>query len=143
MARKSSADYLKKIKMSVESSRKWRKDDGYDGTWQRLRDMYRGRHFDDYKAEDQMLVNIAFSTINVISPSISVNYPKITVNAVEPQNAPNAIIAEAVVNYWWKKRDVRSEFRRSVKDLLSFGHGWIKVGYRFVEEEAIDNDEEY
>ena len=143
MARKSSADYLKKIKMSVESSRKWRKDDGYDGTWQRLRDMYRGRHFDDYKAEDQMLVNIAFSTINVISPSISVNYPKITVNAVEPQNAPNAIIAEAVVNYWWKKRDIRSEFRRSVKDLLSFGHGWIKVGYRFVEEEAIDNDEEY
>ena len=143
MARKSSADYLKKIKMSVESSRKWRKDDGYDGTWQRLRDMYRGRHFDDYKAEDQMLVNIAFSTINVISPSISVNYPKITVNAVEPQNAPNAIIAEAVVNYWWKKRDIRSEFRRSVKDLLAFGHGWIKVGYRFVEEEAIDTDEEY
>jgi hypothetical protein len=143
MARKSSADYLKKMKMSVEASRKWRKDDGYDGTWQRLRDMYRGRHFDDYKAEDQMLVNIAFSTINVISPSISVNYPKITVNAVDSKNAANAVIAEAVVNYWWKKRDVRSEFRRSVKDMLSFGHGWIKVGYRFVEEESIDTDEEY
>lgn len=144
MAKKSSADYLKKVKTSIESSRRWRKDDGYDGTWRRMKDLYRGRHFDDYKNEDQMLVNIAFSTINVISPSISVNYPKITVNSVKPENAPNAVIAEAVVNYWWKKRNIRSEFRRSVKDMLAFGHGWIKVGYRFVEEEQVKlGEEEY
>ena len=120
MARKNLGDYLKRQKLSIESSRKWRKDDGYDATWQRLKDMYRGRHFDDYKNEDQMLVNIAFSTVNVISPSISVNYPKITVNAVNPDNAPNAVIAEAVVNYWWKKRDIRTQFRRAVKDTLIY-----------------------
>ena len=144
MARRNLSDYLKKQKLSIESSRKWRKDDGYDATWQRLKDMYRGRHFDDYKNEDQMLVNIAFSTVNVISPSISVNYPKITVNSVNPDNAANAVIAEAVINYWWRKRDIRTQFRRAVKDMLTFGHGWVKVGYRFVEEEAMSlEDEEF
>jgi len=144
VARRNLSDYLKKQKLSIESSRKWRKDDGYDATWQRLKDMYRGRHFDDYKNEDQMLVNIAFSTVNVISPSISVNYPKITVNSVSADNAANAVIAEAVINYWWRKRDIRTQFRRAVKDMLTFGHGWVKVGYRFVEEEAMSlEDEEF
>lgn len=136
MAKKSSADYLKHAKMRLEASKKWRKQDGYDGLWKRMNDLYRGKHFDDYKNEDQMLVNIAFSTVNVISPSISVNYPKITVNATSAEFAPQAVIAEAVVNYWWRHKDIRSEFRRAVKDMLAFGHGWIKVGYRFVEEEV-------
>jgi len=141
MARKSAADHLKHYKQRLEASKRWRKKDGYDATWKRLNDLYRGKHFDDYKNEDQMLVNISFSTINVISPSISVNYPKISVSAVKPDNAPQAVIAEAVVNYWWKHRDIRSEFRRAVKDMLAFGHGWIKVGYRFVEE-VVEGDPE-
>ena len=136
MAKKSSADHLRLAKMRLEASKKWRKQDGYDGLWKRMNDLYRGKHFDDYKNEDQMLVNIAFSTVNVISPSISVNYPKITVNATSAEFAPQAVIAEAVVNYWWRHKDIRTEFRRAVKDMLAFGHGWIKVGYRFVEEEV-------
>ena len=136
MAKKSSADHLRHAKMRLEASKKWRKQDGYDGLWKRMNDLYRGKHFDDYKNEDQMLVNIAFSTVNVISPSISVNYPKITVNATSADFAPQAVIAEAVVNYWWRHKDIRTEFRRAVKDMLAFGHGWIKVGYRFVEEEV-------
>jgi len=136
MARKNSADHLKHAKMRLEASKKWRKQDGYDGLWKRMNDLYRGKHFDDYKNQDQMLVNIAFSTVNVISPSISVNYPKITVNATSSEFAAQAVVAEAVVNYWWKHKDIRTEFRRAVKDMLTFGHGWIKVGYRFVEEEV-------
>ena len=136
MAKKSSADHLRHAKMRLEASKKWRKQDGYDGLWKRMNDLYRGKHFDDYKNEDQMLVNIAFSTVNVISPSISVNYPKITVNATSADFAPQAVIAEAVVNYWWRHKDIRTEFRRAVKDMLAFGDGWIKVGYRFVEEEV-------
>lgn len=136
MAKKSSADYLKQAKMRLEASKKWRKSDGYDALWKRMNDLYAGKHFDDYKSEDQMLVNIAFSTINVMSPTISVNYPKISVNATSAEFAAQAVIAEAVVNYWWKHKDIRTEFRRAVKDTLAFGHGWIKVGYRFVEEEV-------
>lgn len=142
MARKSSQDQLKEYRQRIETSKRWRKEEGYDATWKRLVDLYRGRQYDYYSEEDRMLVNVVFSTVNVIAPSISVNYPKIIVGAVKPDNAPNAVIAETVANYWWRHRDIRSEFRRSVKDFVIFGHGWMKVGYRFVEEELVSQDTE-
>jgi hypothetical protein len=145
MARKPSSDKLTEYRQHLEASKKWRKDEGYDAVWRRLVDLYKGKHYDQYSNEDRMLINISFSTINVIAPAIAVNYPKITVNAVSPDNAAQAVIAEAVVNYWWRHRDIKDEFRRAVKDLLICGHGWVKTGYRFVEESAIgeegdDND---
>lgn len=140
MARKSAADRLKQYQQRLDASKRWRKEDGYDAVWRRLIDLYRGRHYEHYSNEDRLLVNIVFSTVNVIAPAIAVNHPKITVNAVNPENAPNAVIAEAVVNYWWKKRDVRTEFRRAVKDFLICGHGWIKVAYRFIEREVIPDE---
>jgi hypothetical protein len=140
MARKSTSDYLKHYKTRLDASRRWRKEEGFDAVWRRMADMYRGYHYEDYRNEDRLLVNIAFSTVNIISPNISVNFPKITVNAVRSEEAAQAVIAEAVVNYWWRHKDIRSEFRRAVKDSLIFGHGWVKVGYRFVEEEVIGED---
>jgi hypothetical protein len=143
MAKKSAADYLKNYKQRLEASKRWRKDEGYDATWRRMNDLYKGQHYEDYRNEDRLLVNIAFSTVNIIAPNIAVNFPKITVNSVSPDNAANAVIAEAVVNYWWRHRDIRTEFRRAVKDSLVCGHGWIKVGYRFVEEEVVGVDDEF
>jgi hypothetical protein len=96
-------------------------------------DMYRGKHYKTSTEEDQLLVNIAFATINVIAPGVSVNYPKITVSAKRFEQAPNAVVTEAIVNYWWRHYDCQKEFRRAVKDMLVCGHGWIKTGYRFVE----------
>jgi hypothetical protein len=142
MAKKSAADQLKMYKQRLESSKRWRKDEGYDEVWRRLTDLYKGHQYEDYRDEDRLLVNIAFATINIIAPNISVNFPKIAVNSVKPENAANAVIAEAVVNYWWKHRDIRTEFRRAVKDSLIMGHGWIKSGYRFVEEEVVGEDTE-
>ena len=72
MAKKSVADYLKGYKQNIDASRRWRKDEGYDATWRRLVDMYRGHHYEDFRDEDRLLVNIAFSTVNIISPNISV-----------------------------------------------------------------------
>lgn len=141
MAKKSAADQLKTYKQRLEASKRWRKDEGYDATWRRMTDMYKGHQYEDFRDEDRLLVNIAFSTINIIAPNISVNFPKITVNATNPENAANAVIAEAVVNYWWRYKDIRTEFRRAVKDSLTCGHGWIKSGYRFVEEEQISEGE--
>lgn len=140
MARKSNLDRLAGYRKHIEASRKWRKDEGLDATWRRLIDLYKGKHYESYSEEDRMLINISFSTINIIAPAVAVNYPKITVNAVNPQNAANAVIAESVVNYWWRYREIRNEFRRAVKDLLIVGHGWMKTGYRFVEESVIHED---
>jgi hypothetical protein len=140
MARRSSTEKLSQYRQHIEASKKWRKDEGTDATWRRLVDIYKGKHYDQYSDEDRMLINISFSTINVIAPAVAINYPKITVNATKADNAANAVIAEAVVNYWWRYRDIRTEFRRAVKDLLIFGHGWVKTGYRFVEESVVGED---
>lgn len=142
MARTSHSEMLAKYQGRIKASKKWRKDEGLDDTWRRLGDLYRGQHYDHYSEEDRLIVNIGFSTINVIAPNVAINYPKITVNAVKPDDAPQAIIAEAVVNYWMRKYRIREEFRLSVKDSLIFGHGWVKVGYRFIEEEKVGSEED-
>jgi hypothetical protein len=134
MGRPAHSDLLARYRQKITYAKKWRRDEGYDDCWRRLIEVYRGRHYEYMTEEDRMLVNISFSTVNVIAPSVAVNHPKIAVNAVKPEAAPMAIITEAVVNYWWRHYDVRPEFRTAVKDYLIVGHGWMKTGYRFVEE---------
>ena len=142
MARPSNADRLGKYRKHLSTSKRWRREEGYDSTWRRLIDLYRGRHYEFASDEDRLLVNIAFSTVNVIAPSVSVNYPKIAVNATKPDDAPKAIITEAVINYWWRHYKVKPEFRRAVKDFLVVGHGWLKCGYRYIEEEVVETGDE-
>ena len=142
MARPSNADRLGKYRKHLATSKRWRREEGYDSSWRRLIDLYRGRHYEFASDEDRLLVNIAFSTVNVIAPSVSVNYPKIAVNATKPDDAPKAIITEAVINYWWRHYKVKPEFRRAVKDFLVVGHGWLKCGYRYVEEETVGSGDE-
>ena len=127
------ADYRKKI----EHSRKWRKEEKYDKLWRRMIDLYKGKHFSDMSVEDRMLINVSFSTINVIGPSVAVNHPKITVGARKSEDGDKAIITEAIVNYWWRHFDCQKQLRRAVDDYLIIGHAWLKVGYRFVEEEKL------
>ena len=133
MARISNQELITRYREKIEQSRRWRREDNYDKTWKRMIDMYRGKHFLNSSDEDRMLINDAFATINVIWPSVSVNHPKITVNARRYEDAPKAIVTEEVVNYWWRHYECQSEFRRAVKDMLIVGHGWLKTGYRFVE----------
>jgi hypothetical protein len=52
-----------------------------------------------------------------------------------------AVVTEAIINYWWQHYECQQEFQRAVKDYLILGHGWVKTGYRFVEEENVDNIE--
>jgi len=142
MPRPSNSELLARYKQHIYKSKRWRREEGYDDTWRRLIDLYRGRHYEFATDEDRLLVNAAFATVNVISPSVSVNYPKIAVNARKPEDSPRAVITEAVVNYWWKHYKVKPQFRRAVKDFLVVGHAWLKVGYRYVEEEQIDSLED-
>lgn len=135
MARISNYELLKRYRNKLEHSRRWRKEEKYDDLWQRMIDLYRGKHHRTDIKEDQLLVNMAFSTINIVAPSVSVNHPKITVNARRPEDGDKAVVTEAIVNYWWRHYDCQKEFRRAVKDTLIMGHGWIKTGYRYVEEE--------
>jgi len=139
MARQRNSEILGRYRDKIEQSRRWRRDEKYDQVWRRMLDLYKGKHYDELSEEDRLLVNICFSTINVIAPSISVNHPKITVGARKPEDGDRAIITEAIVNYWWRHFDCQAHLRRAVDDYLIVGHGWLKVGYRFVEEEKIAN----
>ena len=137
MARTSNKDLLGRYRSKLTQSKRWRKNEEYDDMWRRMIDMYRGKHYDNLSDADRTLVNMAFSTINVISPSVSVNYPKIVVSARRPEDGDRATVTEAIVNYWWRHYGCQDEFRKAVKDKLILGHGWVKTGYRFVEEERV------
>lgn len=126
----------KRYCMNVQSAEKWRSSERYDDTWKRLRDIYRLRMLKT-SDQDQIAVAIAFATINVIAPSVAVNHPKVVVWPSQEGNdaAAKATIVEAIVNYWWRHLDIRAPFRSAVKDFLVYGHGWLKVGYRYEEAE--------
>jgi hypothetical protein len=137
MARPTNKSFLASYRRKIDHSRKWRKEENYDKLWRRMIDLYRGKHFDDLTDEDRILVNAAFSTINVIAPSVAVNHPKITVGARKSEDGDKAVVTEAIINYWWRFYDCQKEVRRAVDDYLIIGHAWLKVGYRFVEEEKV------
>lgn len=141
MARTSNKDLLGRYRSKLTQSKRWRKNEEYDDMWRRMVDMYRGKHYDRMSDQDRSLVNMAFSTINVIGPSVSVNHPKIVVSARRPEDADRATVTEAIVNYWWRHYDCQRQFRKAVKDQLIIGHGWVKTGYRFVEEERVSKSE--
>jgi hypothetical protein len=144
MARKTRKEKHEIITERIIASTRWREEMGYDQLWQRMIDLYRGKHWPQTTVnnEDLIAVNIAFSTINVIAPSVSVNYPKIVVTPNKPEDEDRSAFVEAVVNYLWKHHDFRTPFKRAVKDFLIFGHGWIKVGWKFVEQERALSDAE-
>ena len=144
MPRKTRSEQHESIIHRLDSSRRWREDQGYDQTWVRMVDLYRGRHWPrtSYNREDLIVVNLAFSTVNVIAPSVSVNHPKVVVAANRPQDQDRAAFVEAVVNHLWRHHDFQAPFKRAVKDFLIFGHGWIKVGWKFLEQERTLNEDE-
>ena len=140
MARTANSEILKQYRDKLEQSRRWRHEEAHDEIWRRMIDMYRGKQYKGVSEEDRLLVNIAFATINVVAPSVSINYPKISVNARRYEDSDKAVVTEAIINYWWKHFDCQKELRRAVKDMLICGHGWIKTGYRFIEEEQIADE---
>jgi hypothetical protein len=144
MARKTRVEQHEIVQRRLRSSGRWRDEMGYDSLWRRMNDLYRGKHWPSAtpSGEDLIAVNLAFSTVNVIAPSVSINHPKIVVSPTLEQDSDRATFVEAVINYMWRHHDFRKPFRRSIKDFLIFGHGWLKVGWNFVEQERSLGDTE-
>ena len=143
---KSDTKTLQRYRDRITAAKRWREDERYDKTWKRLRDIYRLKMFNNFADEDRIAVALAFSTINVIGPSIAVNYPKITVNSRdESQDQQNkALIVQTVVNHWWRLYDFRDESRKAVQDFLVYGHGWGKVSWAYSERQrTMTPDERY
>lgn len=136
MAPPSNADLLTKYTSQLSRSKTWRQND-YEDTWRRMKDLYRGKHWEAGGSQDQIVVNMSFATINVINPSVSVSNPRFTVNARKAEHEAQAMFTEEVINYLWRTNRYHSHFRLCVNDWLMFGHGWMKVGYKFVTEPKV------
>lgn len=144
VGRRPSKERLKDYQHEVKRAKDFRERKGYDDLWDRLRKMYTGEILpqDVTPGEDYIQVNIAFSTINVIYPSVSAGIPQISVTANDPGYEDQAQTVQAVMNFAWTHWDVQRAFRSASKDFLMFGHGWVKVGWRYVEEPRLKTEEE-
>ena len=139
MARQSNSDKLSNYRGKVNLAQKKLQQEKYDQLWQRLINLYRGRHYRGMSVGDRLLVNVAFSTINTLAPAVSIGRPKINVNPRRPEDGDKAVVTESIINYWWQHYGCQPEFQRAVKDYLIIGHGWVKTGYRFVEEAKLND----
>ena len=141
MARISNSEKLSTYRGYIDYAKRWRTGENYDQLWQRLINLYRGKQYRGASTGDRLLVNISFSTINTLAPAVSIGRPKINVNPRKPEDGDKAIVTESIINYWWGHYGCQPEFQRAVKDYLILGHGWVKTGYRFVEEAKLDDIE--
>jgi hypothetical protein len=135
---------LQMYRDEIKRSKNWRSGEGYEDEWKRYIDLYRGKQYQSNLPGDKLIVNLIFSTINVIAPSVAVNNPRFVINARNPDKAPQAVVTEEVLNYMWRTHRYHDEFRLSVNDWLVVGHGWAKCGYKFTkppEEKKVDSKE--
>jgi hypothetical protein len=130
MARVSNTSKLKQLQAQLDESIQWRNRAAHDQLWKRMVNLYKGKHYTTDSKSDRAVINQAFATKNVISPSVAVNNPKFTVNARKPESAAQAVVTETVLNYVWRTYKYHREFRLAVDDMLTVGHGWLKVGYK-------------
>jgi hypothetical protein len=143
MARQSNSDKLSQYRQKINLAQKVLEQQNYIQLWQRLINLYRGRHYRGAGVGDRLLVNVAFSTINTLAPAIAIGRPKINVNPRRPEDDDKAVVTESIINYWWQHYGCQPEFQRAAKDYLIIGHGWVKTGYRFVEEKKLDEIQEF
>lgn len=127
-------DQLRFMREEIERSKKWRENERHDELWHRLIDLYKGKHYVGTTTADRLTVNLAFATKNVIAPSVAIRNPKFVVNARDPDKAPNAVVTEEVINYYWRCYRYQEEIRLAVDDWIICGHGWLKSGYKFTKE---------
>ena len=137
------SERLRFMRDEVERSKKWRTNDGYDDLWRRMIDLYRGKQYEGASSNDQLIVNLAFATKNVIAPSVAINNPKFVVNSRKPDNAPGAVVVEEVLNYLWRQHKYQDEIRLAVDDWIVCGHGWVKCGYKNVKPPEAKDAEEH
>lgn len=140
-------ELLQHARSEVQRSKKWRQDpnNSFDDQWHDYISLYSGEHWDQDLGTDQLIVNLVWSTINVMAPAVAINNPRFIVDARKPGQTQQAIVTEEVLNYLWRRNEYQTEFRLAVLDWLLCGHGWLKVGYKSTktpEVKAVEGGEE-
>lgn len=129
------ASQLRFAQAEIARSKKWRTDELYDDNWRRWIDLYRGYQYEGAKTtNDRLIINIVFATVNVLVPAVSINNPKFTISARKPDTQAQAMLTQEILNYLWQVHKYQQDFRLAVLDFIVIGHGWNKVGYKWIKE---------
>jgi hypothetical protein len=135
--RKSRKDTLICYRSYLDHAQRYRDEEGYDSLWERMIELYKGEHLESVEnTEDQIVVNVSWSNVNTVVPSVTVNNPKITVSPNTVDDEDTAVITEAVTNYLWRHHNFQDQIKLAVKDAVVIGHGWVKTGWTYKEVEV-------
>jgi hypothetical protein len=114
-----------------------------EDVWLQSERQYEGQHWDNPAGLDQIVVNLSFSTVNVIAPYMVGNEPNfLVVPYGHGANPRNAAIQQAFLNRIWRGPDVngQQELESASVDFIVYGDGYLKVGYD-IAERRVDSDE--
>jgi hypothetical protein len=93
---------------------------------------------------DEHAVNLVLPHINIIMASVVSRDPQfVTTPSGGGEEAEKSVeIAEAIVNYFWRRLRVTRELRDATADAIKLGSGFLKVGWTHVEtEQELSNTE--
>ena len=113
--------------------------------WEQSEDQYRGEHWasKDDDTADLIVVNMSFSTVNVIMPYMTGSDPRFLVVPYSGDASPrNAAIQQALVNRMWRSRKMagKKHLKSVAWDYLVYGDGLMKVGYNIVQKRTAESE---
>lgn len=86
---------------------------------------------------DEHAVNLVLPHINIIMASVVSRDPQfVTTPTGGGEEAEKSVeIADAIINYFWRRLRVTRELRDATADAIKLGSGFVKVGWTHVEQE--------
>jgi len=96
-----------------------------------------GRLMDLFPNFNRHVINLILPHINVIMASVVSREPQFLVTPIAggPEAEKGAEIAEAIVNYFWRRLRITRELRDATADAIRIGCGFLKVGWTHIEQE--------
>jgi len=96
-----------------------------------------GRIAEFFPMLSEAVVNLILPHINIIMASVVSRDPQFIATAYKggEEAEKDAVVAEAVVNYFWKRLKVTKEMRDATADAVKLGSGFVKVGWSHLEAE--------
>jgi hypothetical protein len=118
---------------------RWRVIEGIyrSGSLEEAQSLKPGKLQEYFPSLDQHVVNLVLPHINIIMASVVSRDPlfmAVPYGGGEEAEL-SADIANAVINYYWRRLRVTRELRDASADAVKLGSGFLKVGWNHVEEE--------
>jgi len=80
-------------------------------------------------------INMTLPHISLMCTSIVSRDPQMLVTPIGGQTEEteaNAVFAQAVLQYFWKRTDATDDVKSATEDMLKLGNGFVKVGWEYV-----------